>query len=103
MGVYIKGMTMPKTCESCDYFREPFLKESYCYLLEKDIPRKVERKGRMEDCPLSEVELVRCKECMHMIRHGEGSYQCRMTLHRFYNADSYCSYGNGMRGNNETD
>lgn len=75
MGVYIKGMTMPKTCESCDYFREPFLKESYCYLLEKDIPRKVERKGRMEGCPLVEIELPEvakhaCEDCQEFLCDG---------------------------------
>ena len=66
MGVYIKGMEMPTSCESCMFSRRSIHNIDWCVLTEKDLP---------SDCPLVPVpphgrlidadalKLSHCKEC----------------------------------------
>ena len=46
MGVYIKGMEMPTSCESCMFSRRSIHNIDWCVLTEKDLP---------SDCPLVPV------------------------------------------------
>lgn len=58
MGVYIKGMKMPKCCDSCDFYDIILGEKPFCDLTEKNVcaggfnPRK----ERMIDCPLVDVK-----------------------------------------------
>ena len=59
MGVYIKGMEMPKNCESCQFRRciSDLIMFSWvgCQL-DVGIAKKESFKGRHPDCPLVEVK-----------------------------------------------
>lgn len=54
MGIYIKGMKMPETCDDCPF---PYVSASYDKYMEcplsKDEPTALKRN---DDCPLTEVE-----------------------------------------------
>lgn len=52
MGVYIKGMDMPKSCNDCALLYDCFA----CMLLGKDIDWGTSDKERLPDCPLVEVK-----------------------------------------------
>ena len=59
MGVYIKGMEMPKNCESCQFRRciSDLIMFSWvgCQL-DAGIAKKESFKGRHPDCPLVEIK-----------------------------------------------
>ena len=56
MGVYIPNMEKPKNCRTCKFKSN---KEGECWFVHYDI-----------DCPLIDMDLVRCGECKHKpIKH----------------------------------
>lgn len=92
MGVYIKGMEMPKNCAECPVNME-ICKRGYKYLLER--PELYEK--RADDCPIVEVKsphgrlgdldaLLRYKgDCYDADGHllyavGTGSIMCAPTV-----------------------
>lgn len=57
---------------------------------------------RIEEAP--SIDIVRCKDCKHCDYEQEDDiYHCYMLLHRFYNADNFCSYGEQKEMKNDTD
>ena len=54
MGVYIKGMEMPKNCAECPCRMIGYTKD-HCNVLGKFIDFVVGSEGRREDCPLIEI------------------------------------------------
>ena len=70
MGVYIKNKEMPKSCVKCRWYYE--LYDEHCTLgkfLLRKYPTDVSEEPyildtqRHPDCPLEEIDLVRCGEC----------------------------------------
>ena len=56
MGVYIKGMEMPKNCYDCPFIRASVVGDFYCAEgqgIEDDLKNVMEK--RMSDCPLVEL------------------------------------------------
>lgn len=51
MGLYIKGMKMPKCCRICDF--NAF--SMYCRITRSEIDRDYEYRERLSDCPISEL------------------------------------------------
>ena len=60
MGVYIPNMEKPKSCGDCRY-KMWTMNETFCNLLDKMLGDE----GIRPDCPLIEIDLVRCGECKH--------------------------------------
>lgn len=59
MGVYIKGMDMPKCCDSCEFYDIVLSEKPFCVLTMKSggAGGFNHRKERMIDCPLVEVKV----------------------------------------------
>ena len=73
MGVYIPNMEKPISCDDC------IVPLSKCDYLQK----------RADECPLIEIELIRCGECMrHKNHNGRCTIWDRTTKRNFY-----CKYG----------
>ena len=108
MSVLIKGMEMPKSCESCKLLHDVFVHVSedfdyFCYVTKSMINRSVHNDilgGRPENCPLVEVptphgrladvvEVVRCKDCECYDTHD---HRCKFFNHGIAEND-YCSRG----------
>ena len=54
MGIYIKGMGMPKCCDECELQRENnYEMTDFCIITGKET---LCEKGRRKDCPLIEVK-----------------------------------------------
>ena len=51
MSVFVKGLKMPKNCNSC-YFNLSSLR---CEITHSEIDRDFEYHGRLSDCPLTEL------------------------------------------------
>ena len=84
MGVYIsKLMDMPEHCYEC------LLRQgNCCLLLYEAIPPTVPL-TRLDTCPLIEIDLVRCGECMRRKKNGF----CLEHNRYEKNDDNFCSYG----------
>ena len=79
MSIIIKGMDMPKSCNECR-----FGYDGKCFA---HLPFKRFVYGQDKDCPLIEIDLVRCGEC----KWYEKPY-CRW--HQIDNEPTdFCSYG----------
>ena len=93
MGVYIKGMDMPISCEKCplcyDYLNCSIDDSLQMYLY-----------NRHPNCPLIEIDLVRCGECNHSGTDGENTF-C-MWLGALRKPTDFCSYGE-RRADEHTD
>lgn len=84
MGVYIKDLAMPTSCNKC-----PFTCEKLVFF---------DGKNRPQGCPLIEIDLVRCGECMkHKNHNGKCTIWDRTTKRNFY-----CEYGE-RRADEHTD
>lgn len=97
MGVYIPNMEKPKECGGCQ-FNVNQMGGSYewqeCVLLNEDITHfDIAR----DDCPLIEIDLVRCGECKQL----DHTKWCDLFLH-YMNDDDFCSYGE-RRADEHTD
>ena len=77
MGVYIPNMKMPKSCVKCHWYYECY--DEHCTLgkfLLRKYPTDVSEEPyildtqRHPDCPLEEIDLVRCGECKHLKADG---------------------------------
>lgn len=68
MGVYIKGMEMPKHCWSCCFHDEV----DDCIILKESCMTVWGEQKRLDNCPLIEVTDVveRSAVCQHYIRNG---------------------------------
>jgi len=57
MGIYIKGMEMPKSCWHCEFCRDGFdeYAEHYDYCVALDMNILISQTERHENCPLVEV------------------------------------------------
>lgn len=79
MGVYIKDLKKPKDCYEC-----PIAKSYLDCLMEKKYVCPI---GHTDDCPLIEIDLVRCGECMHYTDHD-----CPIDWESL-TVNDFCSYG----------
>ena len=78
MSILIKGMSKPKTCDDC------IVPLSKCDYLQK----------RADDCPLIEIDLVRCGECKYAkYKIEEAEYVKCMITQLFVSKSDFCSYG----------
>lgn len=88
MGLYIPNMEMPKTCFSCS-----FNDGIFCALIDNDTDAFIKETAltsRLPNCPLIEIDLVRCGECKHWYRNNPPiDEECDMLP----NADDFCPYG----------
>ena len=81
MGVYIKGMDMPKNCFQCS-----FNDGIYCCLNDTEALILKRPTDRLKDCPL--IEIVECKDC----EYADEYYHCKYT--EWWNGNSdFCSHG----------
>lgn len=100
MGVYIKGAKKPTECRMC-IFIEPSLKNGKgkwshrCFLTLKPIEES--------ECPLIEMDIVRCGECRNFIDDKSvfADGLCKLHLNRHKNKDDYCSKGIRMEEEDE--
>lgn len=99
MGVYIKGLKMPESCKECP-FKTCFIRvniKSYTCLINGGECGKT-------DCPLIEIDLVRCEECKYYeeSEYIEGDMACKYHIgHTYYTeADRFCYYGERNSKNN---
>ena len=72
MGVYIKGINKPYTCDDC------IVPLSKCDYLQK----------RADECPLIEIDLVKCGECKYQYMCGHQINRHGLTLKL-----TCCEYG----------
>ena len=89
MGVYINGLKMPESCKECP-FKTCFIRvniKSYTCLINGGECEKT-------DCPLIEIDLVRCGECKYHDEDGWGYGNCqRPSVDYLRTADEdFCSY-----------
>ena len=85
MGVYIKNVEKPKECDDCPLCgydeRQSIL---FCRVDNEDIERELR-----DDCPLIDLDIVRCGECVwhkdNTCGYGSGLVNAR--------DDDFCSYG----------
>ena len=79
MGVYNPNMEMPSNCTECIEFKDDceHYWDYYCT-----------HESRPNDCPLIEIDLVRCGECKQL----DQTKWCDLFLH-YMNEDDFCSYG----------
>ena len=110
MGLYIKNLNMPKTCDDCkfdwDCCRCEITQEDFFFRNDNFSPYK----DRLPNCPL--IEIVTCSECKHLeVINGAKIYaHCPMWEIAFkpFEDDTrtnYCSWGekrglNGCQRNN---
>lgn len=84
MGVYLKDLKMPKSCKEC---LQEYMFNIFCDMGE-DL---LDDDGRRPDCPLIEIDLVRCGECKWW---NEETHGCNRnpSVKAWWETD-YCSYG----------
>ena len=82
MNIIIKGMDMPKSCGECG--------EVWCehWQYSWNLPYE---SYKSPDCPLIEIELVRCGECNRSGTDGENTF-C-MWMGALRQPTDFCSYG----------
>lgn len=83
MGVYNPNMEMPKNCTECIEFKDDceYYWDYYCI-----------HESRPNNCPLIEIDLVRCGECEHW---NDEDHWCniRDSYGWDYKSIDFCSYG----------
>ena len=81
MGVFIKNMEKPKSCAECELW-------SLCFY--PKAPKEIDDRV-MPDCPLEEIDIVRCGECKHLKADGT----CDMFADKNIrpSASDFCSHG----------
>lgn len=55
MGVYIKGMEMPKSCRYCEFRHMSLTQNAFCTAAHETINYVAERTKRLDNCPLVPV------------------------------------------------
>lgn len=85
MGVYIANIQKPNDCIYCNMYNGEWYDEELG--IEFDCMVK---NDQADDCPLIEIDLVRCGECKHWYRNKPPiDEECDMLP----NADDFCPYG----------
>ena len=93
MGVYIPNMEKPKDCYLCEFTNgyecwsngEPWF----------DVKEAYAKRTLSPNCPLIEIDLVRCGEC----KHSKEWYRDRLMCHLWAEfgvsvfEDGFCNYG----------
>ena len=102
MGVYIPNMSKPKDCYLCEFTNgyecwsngEPWF----------DVKEAYAKRTLSPNCPLIEIDLVRCGECKYYeeSEYIEGDMACKYHIgHTYYTeADRFCYYGERKSKNN---
>jgi len=107
MGVYIPNIKKPKECVKCPYIEmhKSFIyadgKSAFtngCMVSGKDIAHI---HGTPTDCPLIEIDLVRCGECKWWVKDGNDSFgyamfcehDCSLGGQGIKKPTDFCSYG----------
>lgn len=89
MGVYMKNLQVPKTCFDC-----PLCYDYLCCIVDEDL--KAHAYDRHPNCPLIEIDIVRCGECKHWQGNKDEddlTDECKWITDELPNADDFCSYG----------
>lgn len=81
MGIYIKDMQKPKSCAECELW-------SLCFY--PKAPKEIDDRV-MPDCPLIEIDLVRCGECKHLKADGTCDIFADDNIRP--SVSDFCSYG----------
>ena len=98
MSILIKGMAMPKTCKECPlsvvgYNEVTGDEKRLCLVIPTHFEKTVEK---YPDCPLNEIDLVRCGECKYFQRDFY-NMEIVCTYHRWAKvlttSEQYCSHG----------
>lgn len=92
MGVYIKNEEMPESCYECTYAIE---EDGICSITEGGCDWG---HSRPPHCPLIEIDLVRCGECMYW-HEGEWYNTCDKHIGHGFPSDYFC--GDGERRNDD--
>jgi len=90
MGVYIANRSKPIHCYDCEDFNNGF----ECWANDDkriDISEEYAHRKLHKDCPLTEIDLVRCGECRKW-REEDGERFCGIS-ELICSADDFCSYG----------
>ena len=81
MGIYIKGMEMPDTCEDCPFYVEAdemLETVDWCYVLGRTLGRGTEKEIGGYDCPFIEIpphgRLIDADALMADVRKNAESY-----------------------------
>ena len=86
MGIYIPNMDKPKACAECELW-------SLCFY--PKAPKEIDDRV-MPDCPLEEIDLVRCKECKRCEErttlNGLSFLYC-LKMEVSVGSDQYCYWG----------
>ncbi len=90
MGVYIPNETMPEECYTCFCYETEF---NMCSLTGK---RLDDIRIRQDDCPLEEIDLVKCKDCKRCeertTANGLPFLYC-LKMEVSVGSDQYCYWG----------
>ena len=99
MGVYISNMNMPKSCVKCHWYYECY--DEHCILgkfLLRKYPTDVSEEPyildtqRHPNCPLIEIDLVRCGECKYF-DYDYGWCKRPKKMSFIAEPTDFCSYG----------
>lgn len=108
MGVYIDGFDMPKSCEECpirigetvgvyyDSKSDKFKRVKITGCNESKYHTKTLGEGykmMYNDCPLIEIDIVRCGECKWGNKDNEGTLWCEHAIGGIMKPTDFCSYG----------
>ena len=89
MGIYIPNMEKPKDCKECQWHLDFYIEDEQvgglCTITEKD--------DKENDCPLIEIDLVRCGECKWGNKDHEGTLWCEHAIGGIMKPTDFCSYG----------
>lgn len=91
--IAIPNMSKPKVCHECIAFRyeqgdyEP---DVYCEITKEEL---FDATAIPTDCPLIEIDLVRCGECKWGNQDNEGTLWCEHAIGGIMKPTDFCSYG----------
>lgn len=92
MGVYIKNIEKPKGCWLCTFqIVDPEGGANGC-VLDHSIQSADWNEDAVDDCPLIEIDLVRCGECKYAVINKHDRPLC-MLVDRTIKIYDFCSYG----------
>lgn len=86
--IAIPNMEKPKGCKECQWHLDFYIEDEQvgglCTITEKD--------DRENTCPLIEIDLVRCSECMYW-HEGEWYNTCDKHIGHGFPSDYFCADG----------
>lgn len=118
MGVYIPNMEKPKSCDECPILIAQIV-GIYCDDKDGELKRvKItecdtnkyhghtlgeDYEMMYKDCPLIEIDIVRCGECKWGNKDNEGTLWCEHAIGGIMKPTDFCSYGERRNDVNNTE